>query len=63
MSQLVQACKANGVTDLVVVHEHRGEPGTTVNYYAVNQLASHYIHSINNNRNNSFNYYYYAVQT
>ncbi|KXJ15909.1 U3 small nucleolar ribonucleoprotein protein IMP4 [Exaiptasia diaphana] len=26
MSQLVQACKANGVTDLVVVHEHRGEP-------------------------------------
>uniref|UniRef100_A0A4W3H578 Brix domain-containing protein n=1 Tax=Callorhinchus milii TaxID=7868 RepID=A0A4W3H578_CALMI len=24
---LVQACKANGVTDLVVVHEHRGNPG------------------------------------
>uniref|UniRef100_V9L7N5 U3 small nucleolar ribonucleoprotein IMP4-like protein n=1 Tax=Callorhinchus milii TaxID=7868 RepID=V9L7N5_CALMI len=23
---LVQACKANGVTDLVVVHEHRGNP-------------------------------------
>ncbi|XP_031573371.1 U3 small nucleolar ribonucleoprotein protein IMP4-like [Actinia tenebrosa] len=26
MSQLVQACKANDVTDLIIVHEHRGEP-------------------------------------
>ncbi|XP_066091145.1 U3 small nucleolar ribonucleoprotein protein IMP4 isoform X3 [Saccopteryx bilineata] len=25
---LVRACKANGVTDLLVVHEHRGTPGT-----------------------------------
>lgn len=24
---LVRACKANGVTDLLVVHEHRGTPG------------------------------------
>ena len=27
MSQLVQACRANEVTDLILVHEHRGEPG------------------------------------
>lgn len=26
LSQLVSACKANDVTDLVIVHEHRGEP-------------------------------------
>ena len=26
MSQLVHACRANDVTDLVIVHEHRGEP-------------------------------------
>nr|KAF6369155.1 hypothetical protein mMyoMyo1_010549 [Myotis myotis] len=24
---LVRACKANGVTDLIVIHEHRGTPG------------------------------------
>lgn len=27
MSQLIQACRANEVTDLILVHEHRGEPG------------------------------------
>lgn len=26
LSQLVSACKANDVTDLVILHEHRGEP-------------------------------------
>ncbi|EDO45425.1 predicted protein [Nematostella vectensis] len=26
MKQLVDACKANDVTDLIIVHEHRGEP-------------------------------------
>ncbi len=26
MSQLVHACRANDVTDLVIIHEHRGEP-------------------------------------
>lgn len=25
---LVRACKANNVTDLVIVHETRGQPGT-----------------------------------
>ena len=28
LSQLVQACRANEVTDLILVHEHRGEPGS-----------------------------------
>ena len=28
LSQLVSACKANDVTDLIILHEHRGEPGT-----------------------------------
>ena len=27
MSQLVQACRANNITDLIIVHEHRGDPG------------------------------------
>ena len=27
MDQLVDACRANNVTDLIIVHEHRGEPG------------------------------------
>ena len=27
MGQLVQACRANNVTDLIIIHEHRGEPG------------------------------------
>ena len=31
MSQLVQACRANDVTDLIIAHEHRGEPGTIIN--------------------------------
>ena len=27
VSQLVDACRANNVTDLIMLHEHRGEPG------------------------------------
>lgn len=30
LSQLVQACRANEVTDLILVHEHRGEPGRLI---------------------------------
>jgi len=26
LGQLVEACRANGVTDLLIVQEHRGEP-------------------------------------
>ena len=26
-SKLVQACRANDVTDLILLHEHRGVPG------------------------------------
>lgn len=33
MSQLVQACRANEVTDLILVHEHRGEPGMKMYNY------------------------------
>jgi U3 small nucleolar ribonucleoprotein protein IMP4 len=27
MKQLVEACRSNDVTDLVLLHEHRGVPG------------------------------------
>ena len=27
LGQLVEVCRTNDVTDLVIVHEHRGEPG------------------------------------
>jgi len=27
ISQLVNACTTNGITDLIIVHEHRGKPG------------------------------------
>jgi len=30
ISQLVHACTANNITDLIIVHEHRGEPGMVV---------------------------------
>ena len=30
MSQLVQACVANDVTDLIIIHEHRGDPGILI---------------------------------
>lgn len=29
MKELVEACRANEVTDLVMIHEHRGIPGTS----------------------------------
>lgn len=30
MSQLIHACRANDVTDFIVVHEHRGVPDSLV---------------------------------
>jgi U3 small nucleolar ribonucleoprotein protein IMP4 len=30
IGDLVNACRANNVTDLIVIHEHRGEPGQSV---------------------------------
>lgn len=30
IAALVRACKANNVTDLVIVHETRGQPGMPV---------------------------------
>lgn len=29
MKELVEACRANEVTDLVMIHEHRGIPGAS----------------------------------
>ena len=45
MSQLVQACIANDITDLIIIHEHRGDPGTLSNphvtmYYIVPSTLS-----------------------
>ena len=28
IKDIANACRANNVTDLILVHEHRGEPGT-----------------------------------
>jgi rRNA maturation protein Rpf1 len=28
VKELAEACRANDVTDLIVLHEHRGVPGT-----------------------------------
>ena len=40
MSQLVQACIANDITDLIIIHEHRGDPGTV---YTLVFLRVHYM--------------------
>ena len=31
VKELAEACRANDVTDLVVLHEHRGVPGASSN--------------------------------
>lgn len=28
VKELAEACRANDVTDLIILHEHRGTPGT-----------------------------------
>jgi U3 small nucleolar ribonucleoprotein protein IMP4 len=33
VSELAEACRANDVTDLIVLHEHRGVPGTKTQLY------------------------------
>ena len=30
MKQLLDACRANGVTDFIMVHEHRGQPDALI---------------------------------
>lgn len=30
MKDIVEACRSNEVTDLIILHEHRGQPGTPV---------------------------------
>ena len=36
LSQLVQACRSNEVTDLILIHEHRGQPGRHLYMYLLN---------------------------
>ena len=35
MKEVVDACKANEVTDLIILHEHRGVPGTLMVSFAI----------------------------
>ena len=30
VKELAEACRANDVSDLVILHEHRGVPGTSI---------------------------------
>lgn len=46
---LVQACRANNVTDLVIVHETRGQPGTTVSSFTLTLLCLLFYNSPNKN--------------
>lgn len=32
MKALISACRANDVTDFIVLHEHRGEPGMVIHF-------------------------------
>ena len=41
IAALVRACKANNVTDLMIVHETRGQPGTLASSY---QIKSNFIY-------------------
>lgn len=38
MSQLIHACRANDVTDFIVVHEHRGVPDSLVSFKKIQNL-------------------------
>lgn len=52
VKELAEACRANDVTDLIVLHEHRGVPGTSsrgnlsmyVNSIADAMIVSHFPH-------------------
>lgn len=46
IAALVQACKANNVTDLVIVHETRGQPGTPPSRTTVTSLSGLAIRSV-----------------
>ena len=39
ISQLVHACTTNSITDLIIVHEHRGEPGVVYVQYLLLLLS------------------------
>lgn len=53
VKELAEACRANEVTDLIVLHEHRGKPGVCVlssssglvnNEFADAMIVSHFPH-------------------
>lgn len=48
VSQLVEACRANDVTDLVIVHEHRGIPGECICHF-MSYLVVTYVYRTNSN--------------
>ncbi|KAF9966515.1 snoRNA-binding rRNA-processing protein imp4, partial [Mortierella alpina] len=43
MKELVDACKANDVTDLIILHEHRGEPDGMIDHGTVSEAFPHLI--------------------
>ena len=43
VKQLVEACRSNDVSDLILLHEHRGVPGIIIKKYTcipMNQLTN-----------------------
>lgn len=47
LPSLVDACKASGTTDLVVVHEHRGVPtAVTISHFPYGPTASFSLHNV-----------------
>lgn len=44
VKELAEACRANDVTDLVIVHEHRGTPGTFDHFFGRLHLSHTFVH-------------------
>ncbi len=46
VKQLIETCRSNEVTDLIIIHEHRGEPGTNSVCPPPSIYCAHLIHSV-----------------
>ncbi|TPX38238.1 hypothetical protein SmJEL517_g00217 [Synchytrium microbalum] len=47
MGDIVEACRANEVTDLVILHEHRGQPdGMIISHFPYGPTASFTLHNV-----------------
>lgn len=47
MKEIVDACRANEVTDLIVLHEHRGQPdGMIVSHFPYGPTAYFSLHNV-----------------